>query len=46
VTGKAQFRPMCLGCDIALNRLVLDWAGFPDAKAMGRAYEQKARAAR
>ena len=43
-TGKAQFRPMCLECDIALNCLILGWAGFPNARAMAKAYEKKARA--
>ena len=44
-TGRAQFRPVCLECDIALNYLILSWARFPNAHAMGRAYEKKARAA-
>lgn len=28
--GRA-FRPLCLECDVELNRMVLEWAGFPDA---------------
>jgi hypothetical protein len=27
------YRPMCLECDIALNRLVLEWIGDPDCEA-------------
>lgn len=38
-----QYRPMCLECDIELNRFVLKWAGFPDHEALGNAYELKAR---
>lgn len=26
-----RWRPLCAGCDLQLNRLVLEWAGFPDA---------------
>ncbi len=45
-TGKPQFRPMCLECDIALNHLVLAWSKFPNHRAMGKAYEKRARAAK
>lgn len=26
------FRPLCLPCDVALNKLVLEWANDPNAK--------------
>lgn len=26
-------RPLCESCDVALNELVLKWAGFPDWQA-------------
>ncbi len=33
-----SFHPLCVACDVALNRLVLEWAGHPDARALGDAY--------
>lgn len=27
------FRPVCWPCDVELNRIVLEWAGFPDTGA-------------
>jgi hypothetical protein len=38
-----NFRPMCLDCDIALNRLVLKWANDPQAEAKMSRYEQEQR---
>lgn len=38
------FRSLCLECDIALNRLVLTWAGCPDVEAKMSAYELDQRA--
>lgn len=35
------FRPLCLACDIALNRLVLEWMGDPAAKEKADAYEEQ-----
>lgn len=32
------FRPLCLSCDVALNEMVLCWAGDPDAEAKMAAY--------
>lgn len=32
------YRPMCLACDIALNRLVLEWMGDPDVDSKIAAY--------
>jgi hypothetical protein len=33
-----NFRPLCTGCDISLNRMVLDWMKHPDAVALGDRY--------
>lgn len=38
---KRLFRPLCLACDIALNRLVLEWAGDPDVDAKMKEYEAR-----
>jgi len=38
-----QFRALCVACDIALNRLVLKWVGFPDWRAKAAAYAEKSR---
>lgn len=35
------FRPVCLDCDVDLNRIVLEWAGFPDAREKLAAYREK-----
>lgn len=29
-----RFRPLCNACDVALNRLVLEWAGCPDTDSL------------
>lgn len=34
------FRPLCLNCDIALNKLVLHWMGDPDADMKITKYKQ------
>jgi len=34
------YRPLCKECDIALNRLVLEWAGHPDTEALMKKYEE------
>jgi len=39
-----NYRPICLDCDIALNRLVLEWFSHPRAKELGDEYEAKQRA--
>lgn len=39
------YRPLCAGCDIALNELVLRWIGDPDADAKISAYRQAKEAA-
>jgi len=36
-----QFRPVCLKCDIKLNRLVLEFMGFDDVDGMIKKYEQR-----
>jgi len=33
------YRPVCEDCDLQLNRLVLEWAGFPDVEEKMAAYE-------
>lgn len=38
------FRALCLDCDIALNRMVLEWANDPNAAAKVAAYEVEQRA--
>lgn len=38
------YRVLCLDCDIALNRLVLEWANDPDAAAKVAKYEAEQRA--
>lgn len=35
------FRPLCLACDVELNRLVLEWVGFPDAAEKLAAYRER-----
>lgn len=37
------YRPLCEDCDIDLNRVVLEWAGDPDAKAKIARYAVEAR---
>lgn len=39
----SRYRPLCLDCDIALNRLVLTWARDPAADEKVRAYEARQR---
>jgi len=34
-------RPLCLRCDLALNRLVLEWFGHPETDRLMLAYERK-----
>ena len=35
------FRPLCQECDIALNRLVLEWMKFPNADVLMNKYIQE-----
>lgn len=35
------FRPICEECDVELNRLVLEWMGFPDAAEKLERYREK-----
>ena len=35
------YRPLCVECDVELNALVLQWAGFPDAEEKLRRYTEK-----
>lgn len=34
-----NYRPFCIDCDIALNRLVLAFVNHPDAQRLGDGYE-------
>lgn len=36
-----QYRPICTLCDVVLNALVLNWAGFPDADEKARVYAKE-----
>jgi hypothetical protein len=36
-----QYRGLCLDCDRALNRLVLEWVGFADVEEKMHAYDKK-----
>jgi hypothetical protein len=38
------YRPICLDCDIELNRLVLQFMGFPDWEKKIKTYERQKRA--
>jgi hypothetical protein len=38
------YRPVCRDCDIDLNRLVLEWAGFSDAAERLAAYRERVEA--
>lgn len=33
-----NYRPLCLACDVALNRLVLEWVKHPEAKRLADDY--------
>lgn len=37
-SDNGLYRPVCRACDIDLNRLVLQWAGFPDWEKKIAAY--------
>jgi hypothetical protein len=41
---QRRYRALCLDCDIALNKLVLEWANDPDAAAKVARYEAEQRA--
>jgi hypothetical protein len=36
-----NYRPLCKACDIALNKMVLNWMGHPRAKELASAYKAK-----
>ncbi len=40
---KNRYRALCLDCDIALNLLVLQWGGDPNAKRKCTVYGKKER---
>jgi hypothetical protein len=37
------YRPVCTNCDLELNRMVLEWAGFPDWEEKYRRYAEEIR---
>ena len=36
------YRPLCAACDVELNRMVLEWVGFPDWREKLARYEREA----
>lgn len=36
-----NYRGVCLGCDIGLNRAVLEFMKHPEAEKLSKEYEQK-----
>lgn len=38
-----QFVALCVDCDVALNRMVLEWLGLPDVDGVMAAYESRMR---
>jgi hypothetical protein len=40
-SDERLFRPVCHSCDLDLNRLVLEWAGFPDRDEKLRRYAEE-----
>lgn len=40
-----QYVGLCVECDVALNRLVLDWLGLPNVDAIIDAYDKRIREA-
>ena len=37
-----NFRPICAPCDVALNRMVLEWMRHPQAEALAGLYAARA----
>lgn len=35
------YRPLCIDCDMALNRLVLEWMGFTNVDSLITKYEKR-----
>ena len=42
-SDKRKHRPLCLDCDIELNKMVLKWMGFPDWESKIQSYENEVR---
>lgn len=38
-----NWRPLCLDCDIEMNRMVLQWMRHPEAGRLAAEYEAKSR---
>ena len=41
ICATGQYHPMCMECDISLNRLVLKWVNHPEATRLGADYESR-----
>jgi hypothetical protein len=44
ICSDGSWRPLCVACDVALNRLVLEWIGHPRAVELGDEYARRAAA--
>lgn len=33
-SDKSQYRPLCLDCDIELNKIILEFMGFPNKEEL------------
>jgi hypothetical protein len=42
-SDRRLFRPLCASCDLELNRMVLEWVGFPDWREKFARYAAEAR---
>ena len=42
-SDKRKYRPLCLDCDIKLNKMVLKWMGFTDWESKIQSYENEVR---
>lgn len=42
---RNNWRPLCISCDVELNRMVLEWMGHPDAAAAMQDYVRRKLAA-
>lgn len=36
-----NYRPLCMSCDVALNKLVLEWMGHPRVEALMTDYSAR-----
>lgn len=45
-SDRNQFRPLCVDCDVELNRMVLTWVRHPDADNLSTEYANRMEAER